>query len=85
MAEATDTLLPDRRGQTLEAARWVVEFKPTGDGPPMANRMRAMLKAALRAYGLKAVAVRDPKPAEATVEDPSPGVKPRCPDAKGGL
>jgi hypothetical protein len=43
---------------------WLVEFKADGDGPPMAHRMRAMLKAALRSYGLRCTVVRSPTAAE---------------------
>lgn len=48
------------RGETVQADRWVIEVKPIGPGPPVAVRVRRLLKAMLRGYGLKAVLVRDP-------------------------
>jgi len=33
--------------------RWVLTFKAEGDGPPVECRVRRLLKAALRAYGLR--------------------------------
>lgn len=36
---------------------WTVTLRPEGDGPPPAIRVRRLLKAALRAYGLRCVAV----------------------------
>lgn len=51
-----------------DAETWLVEFRPEGDGPPMAIRVRAMLKRALRQWGLRAVVVRE-VPADAKPSD----------------
>lgn len=42
----------------LEAERaetWTLQFSAAGDGPPLAVRIRRLLKAALRGYGLKCI------------------------------
>ena len=38
--------------------RWVLTFEAAGCGPPMVVRVRRLLKAALRGYGLKAIEAR---------------------------
>jgi hypothetical protein len=38
-----------------EAEVWSLNFRAEGDGPPLAIRIRRLLKSALRAYGLRCV------------------------------
>jgi hypothetical protein len=45
-----------------EAEPWILECKPVGDGPPMAQRMKAVLKRMLRDHGVKVTVVRSPGP-----------------------
>ncbi len=55
--------------------RWRVTFEAAGDGPPIEVRMKKLLKAALRAYGLRNVGC-EPVPAPAARQatpGPSPG------------
>ena len=44
---------------------WTVCFRPEGDGPPAAIRVRRLLKIALRCCGLRCVAVEQNGPAKA--------------------
>ena len=45
--------------------RWKLTFQAEGDGPPVAVRVRRLLKAALRTYRLRCVAVDSPDRPEA--------------------
>jgi hypothetical protein len=36
---------------------WVITFVPSGGGPPMSNRVKSLLKIALRSLGLRATSV----------------------------
>ena len=37
---------------------WIFSFQATGDGPPVEIRVRRLLKAALRGYGLRCINAR---------------------------
>ena len=58
----------DAAPEPPEPERWALAFTPIGDGPPMAVRMRRLIKYAYRALGLRYDHVPDP-PAPA---DPKP-------------
>ena len=47
---------------------WTLTFRATGQGPPVAIRVRRLLKAALRSYGLRCISHVHPddKPAPPT-------------------
>jgi hypothetical protein len=45
---------------------WTLSFKPEGDGPPAAIRVRALLKRALRSHGLRCTDYRVDAPAATT-------------------
>lgn len=40
-------------------SRWTLTFRAEGDGPPVECRVRRLLKAALRCYGLRCVGYGD--------------------------
>ncbi len=46
-----------RESPSESPSNWLMEFRPEGQGPPAAIRVRRLLKAALRAYGLRCVTV----------------------------
>jgi len=49
---------------------WTLIFRAEGDGPPTAVRVRRLLKAALRAYGLRCVRIGEAE--ELEIVHPSP-------------
>jgi hypothetical protein len=51
----------------MKPADYTFRFTPTGDGPPLEVRVRRMLKAALRHYGLRAEWAHQPAIAHAAV------------------
>ena len=54
---------------------WTLTFRATGQGPPVEIRVRRLLKAALRAYGLRCVSHVHPddKPIPPTPPPPTRG------------
>ena len=52
---------------------WQITFRAEGDGPPVECRIRRLLKAALRAYGLRCVEYRltDDRMTDRPDSDPS--------------
>jgi len=57
-----------------ETATWILEFRAEGDGPPAEIRVRRLLKAALRRFGLRCVDHRLDAPA-ATATPATPFVE----------
>jgi hypothetical protein len=58
---------PDRRGETVQADRWIVELVPfPDDDRPIGRRVALVLKFAKRVAGLRCRVVRDPRPDEVT-------------------
>ena len=55
---------------------WTLTFRATGQGPPVEIRVRRLLKAALRTYGLRCVrhagTAANKPPADETTTDPPP-------------
>jgi hypothetical protein len=51
------------RQRTREAELWHLTFRAEGDGPPVAIRVRRLLKRALRSFGLRCVDYRLDAPA----------------------
>jgi hypothetical protein len=52
---------------TTDPPVWCIVLIPHGEGPPAGRRVARLLKAALRAYGLRCVEVRSDIPATVTV------------------
>lgn len=57
--------VPERKDAMTDPDTWIIECKPSGDGPPMRIRMRHALKRLLRDHGVKCVVVRSPQPGDA--------------------
>jgi hypothetical protein len=55
-------------GSTERPGDWLLTFRSEGEGPPTVLRVRRLLKAALRAYGLRCVRV-DEVPDDGKVND----------------
>ena len=61
----TPTLTPPKAPtptKATAAASWTITLAAEGDGPPAVVRVRRLLKAARRAYGLRALEVRELTP-----------------------
>jgi hypothetical protein len=56
-------------------AVYTVTLQPTGDGPPPIVRLRKLLKAALRSYGLRCVECREVATEAPPLPSPDPGSK----------
>ena len=51
---------------------WTLTFRATGQGPPVEIRVRRLLKAALRAYGLRCISHVHPDDKPAVNAPPTP-------------
>jgi hypothetical protein len=56
--EGSTGLVAQKQSHTTADECWLIQLRAEGDGPPLAIRVRRLLKAALRRYGLRAVPVK---------------------------
>jgi hypothetical protein len=63
---------------------WVITFVPSGGGPPMSNRVKSLLKIALRSLGLRATAVTIASPTAGRGTSGRASTRPRSQTGLGG-